>query len=43
MIWEEELEYWTEQFPSLDPEEIEELLEALSLDINKEKTSDVDD
>ena len=43
MIWEEELEYWTDQFPSLDPEEIQELLESLAPDLNKEKTSNVDD
>ena len=32
MIDKEELQYWLEEFQDLDPEDIEELLEAVGLD-----------
>ena len=44
----EEIEYWINEFPDLDPEDIKELLEAVDLDVNwevlnKRKHFNIDD
>ena len=36
MDMKEELQYWIEEFQDLDPEEVEELLEAIMMDMEEE-------
>ena len=43
MDMKEELQYWIEEFQDLDPEEVEELLEAILMDMDLEKATNFSD
>ena len=43
MDMKEELQYWIEEFQDLDPEEVEELLEAVMMDMEEEGKPSIKD